>query len=68
VPCTITFISSGNDRLVLHVAQSADEVETALQAAQGAPFVVNDTSGMAVHVNPAAIAFWVNQRQAASSV
>jgi Phage integrase family len=66
VPCLITLTSPGSDRLVLHVAQNADEVALAVREAKGEPFTVNDTSGMTVHVNPSAIAFWMNLRQPAA--
>jgi len=67
VACTITFMSAaGEHPLAMHVEQSAAEVEVRIR--EGQPFRVNETStGMPVHVNPAAIAFWKDQPAPASA-
>lgn len=63
--CAITFMSPGEHPLLLHVEQSADEL--AAKMGEGKPFEVNESNtGMRVHVNPSAVAYWKDHPRPAS--
>jgi hypothetical protein len=64
--CTITLLSSGEHPLLLQVEQSAEEV--AVRMGEGEPFtLIESSTGLTVHVNPAAVAFWKNHPRPAAA-